>query len=65
MRGALIVGIVIALLIVGVLVIKNIQTSPHGGPNKKEAIERAEKAAESAEKAIERITKDSKGASDY
>ena len=44
---------------------KNIQPSPHDGPNREKAIERAEKAAESAEKAIGTITKDSEGASDY
>ena len=65
MRGALIVGIVIAMLIVGILVMKNIQPSPHDGPNREKAIERAEKAAESAEKAIGRITKDSERAADY
>ena len=65
MRGALFIVIVIALLIVGVLVMKNIQTAPQGASTQKEAIERAEKAAETAEKAIDKMNKDSNRAMDY
>ena len=65
MRGALFIVIIIALLIVGVLVMKNIQTAPQGGSTQKEAIERAEKAAETAEKAIDKMNKDSNRAMDY
>lgn len=62
MRGALLVVVAITLLIVGILVIKNMQPSSTDDLSKKEIIEKAEKTAENAEKAINKIKASSKRA---
>ena len=51
MRGALVIVVVVALLVVGVLVMKNMGAGPSGGmtPSRaKQTIDRAEDAAEAA-----------------
>lgn len=54
MRGALLVVVAITLLIVGILVIKNMQPDPDE-LSKKEVIEKAEKTAEAAEDAVKHL----------
>ncbi len=57
MRGALFIMILISLLIVGLLVIKDIQTGPEKGTDKKEMVKKAEKTVDEAEKAMDDINK--------
>ena len=60
MRGALMIVVVIAMLVVGILVIKNMQiTSSDGidGGGEKKIIERAEDTADAADKKIGNIKK--------
>ncbi len=64
MRGALLVVVAITLLIVGILVIKNMQSSSVDDLSKKEVIEKAEKTAESAEDAMERLKESTRRAMD-
>ena len=65
MRGALIIVVLVAMLIVGILVIKDMNTESADGVSKKEAIEKAEKAVEKAEDAINRITDKAKKSIEY
>lgn len=65
MRGALIIVVLIAMLIVGILVIKDMQTGSDEGVSKQQAIEKAEKAVETAEDAIGRITDKAKKSIEY
>ena len=65
MRGAFIIIILIAMLIVGILVIKDMKTESVDGLNKKEVIEKAEKTAKEAEKAMDRVKDLSKKAINY
>ena len=65
MRGALIIVVLIAMLIVGILVIKDMKTESADGVSKQQAIEKAEKAVETAEDAINRITDKAKKSMDY
>ncbi len=65
MRGAFIIITLIAMLIVGILVIKDMKTESVDGLNKKEVIEKAEKAAEEAEKSLDRVKDLTKKAADY
>jgi len=65
MRGAFIIITLIAMLIVGILVIKDMKTESVDGLNKKEVIEKAEKAAKTAEKSLDRIKDLTKKATDY
>ncbi|MGD2271807.1 MAG: hypothetical protein PVI06_15500 [Desulfobacterales bacterium] len=58
MRGALIIAVVIAMLIVGILVIKNMQLNPSDsidGVRKTKVIERAEDTADAATQKIGEI----------
>ncbi len=58
MRGALMIVVVIAMLVVGILVIKNMQThSSDGidGEREIKIIERAEEAADAADQKIGKI----------
>ena len=60
MRGALIIVVVIAMLVVGILVIKNMQTSSTvsiDGEGEAKIIERAEEAVDEAEQKIGKIKK--------
>ncbi len=57
--------VLIAMLIVGILVIKDMQTENADGVSKQEAIEKAEKAVETAEDAIGRITDKAKKSMEY
>ncbi len=65
MRGALIIVVLIAMLIVGILVVKDMNTETVDGVTKQEAIEKAEKAVETAEDAISRITDKAKKSTEY
>jgi len=65
MRGAFIIITLIAMLIVGILVIKDMQTESVDGLNKKEVIEKAEKTAKEVEKSMDRIKDLTKKATDY
>lgn len=51
MRSALLIAVILSLLIVGVLVIKDMESDTAGGVNKQAAIEKAEKVADDAEQA--------------
>lgn len=57
--------VLIAMLIVGILVIKDMKTENADGVSKQEAIEKAEKAVETAEDAIGRITDKAKKSMEY
>lgn len=53
MRSVLLISVIISLLIVGILVIKNMESDTVGGVDKQAAIEKAEKVAEDAERAAD------------
>jgi hypothetical protein len=58
MRGALMIGIVIVLMIIGFLVIKNMGAETSGGVTESQAqkyIERAEDTADSVEERVKNI----------
>jgi hypothetical protein len=55
MRGALLIVVVIALLIVGVLVMKNMGTGPSGSTNPSQAKQTIDRAQDAAEEVSERI----------
>jgi Tfp pilus assembly protein PilX len=60
MRGALMIVVVIAMLVVGILVLKNMQTRSTvsiDGDGQTKIIERAEEAADEAEQKIGKIKK--------
>jgi hypothetical protein len=60
MRGALMIVVVIAMLVVGILVIKNMQINSSDsidGEREIKIIERAEEAAEAADQKIGKIKK--------
>ncbi len=65
MRGALIIVVLIAMLIVGILVVKDMNTETVDGVTKQEAIEKAEKSVKTAEDAISRITDKAKKSTEY
>jgi Tfp pilus assembly protein PilX len=65
MRGALIIVVLIAMLIVGILVVKDMNTETVDGVTKQEAIEKAEKSVKTAEDAINRITDKAKKSTEY
>jgi len=65
MRGAFIIITLIAMLIVGILVIKDMKTESVDGLDKKEVIKKAERTAKEAEKALDRVKHLSKKAIDY
>jgi len=54
MRGLLIVGLLIVTLIIGILMIKNINSGPNNA-KQTEAIHRAKEAAKTAEDAAKKI----------
>ena len=54
MRSALIVLTVVALLVVGILAIQNMQSETVDGISQQDAIEKAEEAADAVERASER-----------
>ncbi len=64
MRGAFLIVMAIALLIVGILVVKNLQTDAVDGVRKKEAVERAEEAAEALDDAMKKIKKSAREAAE-
>jgi len=55
MRGAFFIVILIAMLIVGILTIKNMKTETVDGVERSKATEKAEEAAKQAEEAMDRI----------
>ena len=58
MRGALMIGIVIVLMVIGFLVLKNMGADTSGGVTESQAkkyIERAEDTAESVEERVKNI----------
>ena len=65
MRGVFIIITLIAMLIVGILVIKDMQTESVDGLNKKEVIEKAEKTVKAVEKSLDRVKDLTKKANDY
>jgi hypothetical protein len=65
MRGALIIVVLIAMLIVGILVVKDMKTETVDGVTKQEAIKKAEKSVKIAEDAINRITDKAKKSTEY
>jgi hypothetical protein len=65
MRGALFIIVLIAMLIVGILVVKDMKTETVDGVTKQEAIEKAEKSVKTAEDAINRITDKAKKSTEY
>jgi len=60
MKGAFYVVILVALLIVGILTIKNMKTETREGVSREKAVEKAKDAAQEAEKAMDRIKKSAK-----
>lgn len=60
MRGAFFIVILIALVIVGFLVMKDMDTETADGTKRREAVEKAEAAAAEAEKAMERVKESAK-----
>lgn len=60
MKGAFYIVILIALLIVGILTIKDMKTETADGVSREKAVERAEDAAKQAEEAMDRIKKSAK-----
>lgn len=57
MRPAFLVLTVIALLIVGILVLQNMQSGTADGISQKEAVEKAENAAEAVQRTSENTAK--------
>ena len=55
MKGAFFIVVLIALVIVGLLVMKDMDTETADGVKRREAVEKAEDAAAEAEKAMERV----------
>lgn len=55
MRGTLTIVLLVALLIVGILTIKNMKTETVDGVKREEAVDRARETAGEAEKAMDRI----------
>ena len=55
MKGAFFIVILISLVIVGLLVMKDMDTETADGVKRREAVEKAEDAAAEAEKAMERV----------
>jgi len=60
MRGAFFIVILIAMLIVGILVVKDMKTETVDGVERSKAIEKAEDAAKQAEEAMDQIKKSAK-----
>ncbi len=57
MRGALFIVVLIALLVVGALVIKEMNTETVDGVKKQEIVKKAEEAVDAAEEAMNTIKK--------
>ena len=55
MKGTLTIVLLVALLIVGILTIKNMKTETVDGVKREEAVDRARETAGEAEKAMDRI----------
>ncbi len=55
MRGVLFIVVLISLLLVGILVIKDMQSGPKEGVSKKEMVKKAEETVDAAEDAMKRL----------
>ena len=55
MRGALLIAVLLATLIVGVLVIKNYYTGSETEADKTQIVKKAEKSADAAEDAMQEL----------
>jgi hypothetical protein len=55
MRGALLIGLTVGLLIIGILVIKNMGVDNSTGTTEKQALTHVKQAERAADKANERI----------
>ncbi len=55
MRGTLFVVLLISLLVVGILVLKDMQSGSKEGVSKKEMVKKAEQTVDAAEKAMKRL----------
>ena len=55
MRGTLFVVILISLLVVGILVLKDMQSGSKEGVSKKEMVKKAERTVDDAEEAMKRL----------
>jgi Tfp pilus assembly protein PilX len=55
MRGTLFVVILISLLVVGILVLKDMQSGSKEGESKKEMVEKAERTVDAAEEAMKKL----------
>jgi FtsZ-interacting cell division protein ZipA len=60
MKGVFFIVILIAMLIVGILTIKDMKTETVDGTAREKAVEKAEDAAQQAEEAMDRIRKTTK-----
>ncbi len=60
MRGAFFIVILIAMLIVGILTIKDMKTETEEGVTREKSVEKAEEAARQVEEAMDRIKKSAK-----
>ena len=55
MKGAFFIVILIAMLIVGILTIKDMKTETVDGPAREKSVEKAEEAAQQVDEAMKRI----------
>ena len=60
MKGAFFIVILVAMLIVGILTMKDMNTETVDGVERSKATEKAEEAAKQAEEAMDRIKKSAK-----
>lgn len=60
MKGAFFIVILVAMLIVGILTMKDMNTETVDGIERSKATEKAEEAAKQAEEAMDRINKSAK-----
>jgi Tfp pilus assembly protein PilX len=55
MRGVFFIVVLISLLVVGILVLKDMQSGSKEGVSKKEMVKKAERTVDSAEEAMKRL----------
>ncbi len=55
MRGVLFIVVLISLLVVGILVLKDMQSGSKEGVSKKEMVKKTEKTVDAAEEAMKRL----------
>ncbi len=64
MRGAFLVAMAITLLIIGILVVKDLQTEVDDGVQKKAAVKHAEKAVGALQEAMKKVKRKASEATD-